>query len=748
MGPEHLFIPRAEIVALEKENGGLKDELLSGLVKNESGKTLDKVKVNPLQFTCFQKGVVEEDSRDLGAIAEALKYYGGTSDDEYIKAIEDQNHEKADEADFVKIRDLSVYTPERMALHSIAVLTRFFVKSRVDEKGLDKKGSGKTYSEYIDEKAQDYVDQVNEIYFRLFGIDRTLDKRFSDNAKSSNQKKRWPNKDVAEERLADLDRDCKKLMKKTYADVEAYIDSNKQNKGNLSPDEIKTIDEAIGKTQAKCTEAKKSPEDAIRIAKEWVKKRVYRDRAYNLVNERMEELFVGEVLGKKGFKKKEYVDTVDRMSFATLGGSATGKSGPNALLAKKIKEGFEPHSKHKWQKDGFELGNVVSIGSEEMRDLLVEEDSMKYGNRLYLDTWGHAERGRIRLETFKYMEKVLKGEVRQDLVSPGTGPIITHDRRSMPARQVDIIKADGAPFVCYYFNVPLEEALKRNLYRGSSTLNKYMAYGKNEEIVEDELKPENFRARFVNALNNINSHRNAPNRLVEMLETRPGENMAILGYSTKVDLQNDKFPFIFMQADLKDKNILIRRLPRFGETLDGQNFTKIKSEYYDRPGPMPVSLNDLAANGEPDRESDNARLVAEEIHKLVDEGDYHVNVMTPIKEKKVGAPNVLFATVVPHKGESLDGKPDMIIRAPWLYKEMKAGGKERYNTFLDALEQECDTIYLDQSERLTHMVLAPAEELSSIAMGRYSNEQLESLKARGMMNILDRRDLSVDTGRS
>jgi hypothetical protein len=168
--PKDTFIPDADMVALSAKKdipvddpkNGLIDPYLTGLVAGEK-----ETKVDPKQYTVFQEDKAEE--ADPSKMGEALRQYGGT---------DKEGHEP-------RLRDLVVFKPERMALHWTAMLTSFFVrtdvempKKQVDEEGVEKDPTTGDFALWMEKRDKDYVNKVNEIYYKLFAVDRTLDKRF------------------------------------------------------------------------------------------------------------------------------------------------------------------------------------------------------------------------------------------------------------------------------------------------------------------------------------------------------------------------------------------------------------------------------------------------------------------------------------------------------------------------------------------------------------------------------------------
>lgn len=541
--PKDAFIPDAEMVARQSTgNGeGLEDPYLSGLVKGER-----ETFVSPDQYTVFQKGKTEKpDARTMG---EALERYGGSGEEGTLK-----------------LRDIVVFTPERMALHWVAILTAFHVKTAISTDSIT---DSRTASDWVDARDVDYVAKVNEIYHRLTGIDRSLDQSLPNKAI-------WEN---SEDRLKVIQESCAAIKNKVETDIDNYIANQSTD---LSEDEGKQVTQAIKNTRKKNPDMPE--EEAKTLALTWVKAEIYRTRANREMSRIVGEWFNRHVFAEQsGYQKKSYVPQGERESFILSGGSATGKSFPMAMLVEKLAGGMDKESAIAWKSKGLDLNDAVHMKSEVMRSLLLEPEFLKHGNRLFMDESAHDERATIRDEMFVYMNEMADKQTTVSM-EEDSGPIIIHDRRSIRPNEREILLRN-APLNYYYFNVPAEDALRRNLGRGIGDL------ARMESKDGAGFDPDLWCTRLVNPRNNLGSQQSSAQRMMEMIENCAGENIVIPLYSTKVE--KGEVPFCFGYADLKERTIHIRRIPRMIDTI-GNTLYAIDPETERHPGPLPKSLEEL-----------------------------------------------------------------------------------------------------------------------------------------------------------
>ncbi len=688
-GPEHLYIPSVEDVVRTSKDGEvtLKDNILSGLVEGEESTLVDS-----RQYTCLQADLVEENS--LKHLQNGLNHLG-----------------LSEGQDIVKLRDIAVYKPERMAMQSIAILTRMFVKT-TQQLPENEELDTRHFDDFMERRNDEYQSQVDDIYFNLFGINRSTDK-----LNGIERDEPW---EGYQGRRGEINSLCENLKAEVCAEIDQYL-AGEEN--SLNAEDKTKLEEVIANSERRNNWSR---DEVIDNLGDFIKGNIYRDKAYDLMNDKMGGYFSEVVFEKGDYQKKKFLPAEERKSIMTFGGSATGKSQPNAMILKGMYEGRtsingqDSVNISEWEKNGLKAGepdinDVVWFGSEEMRGLLTEEESLEYGNRLHLDSWGHPERSRIRIETFKYMDKVMSGEVTHDLVEAETAPIITHDRRSMPKRQLEVVKKDGATTICYYFNVPVAEALRRNRFRGSAMLKEAYENGVEGADLNELIDPETFKTRFVNAMANIGSHDVASERLLELLETEKGENLVIMGYSTDVDFKDA--PFIFLQADMYEGEIDVRRFTRMLAVLAAGS-TEIPVELEKEAKPIGITLNEMVlgedliddrATSEAllDKQIEHSEQVAERLAKIVKANGSSVTIYTPLREKggkdnEVGAPNIPFVKLSMDEDELVMG-----ILKPQTYKEKLEG--RRYGALLDKLNELSGEVKIHEQRRVDRYTLASAE---------------------------------------
>jgi len=673
---KNLLIPDAQQVAMQQKKGGYRDPYLSGLVDGEK-----ETKVNPIQYTAFQPDKVE--NSDPKKLADYLTRYGGS--------------DETDEAP--RLRELVVFKPNRMALHWTAILTSFYVRPDVTLRkkdfshALHKEGSGQEVAKkWVDKHDAAYVDQVNEIYYRLTGIDRTQDHHLKASGISV-----WDGK---KRRLEQLNEDCAHLKAEIYKEVGKAI---KAEVNTLTAAEQALVVRALRNTERKQHKAG----DPTSIVQECAALTIYRERANALVRDRMETWFNDYVLKDSKYHKKHYVPTSERQSFVLSGGSATGKSVPMAMLVEKLARGMDHSSHAKWERDGLDLNDAVHMKSETMRTLLLEPEFLKYGNRLFMDESAHEERSLIRDNMFGYMQRVLDHRSAVDMGGKKVGPIIIHDRRSMRPDEIDIMTSDNAPLNYYYFNVRAQEAAARNLARGGIDLGKFK-----EGEVPEGFNPETYAPRFVNAASNLQSQRRAAQRVLQLIENRKGQAINVMGYSTKVE--KGEVPFIAFYADLKEELLHIRRIPRLIDTIQNTHIIDIDpltdashalpawDELIAHPvleGVTPASIDDLPRATRSDKPSPageleraNAQYLALWLTHLAQDKKYTVDISTPPIMKTTGVPpNTLFATLYPKNKAPMPILEYVRPNLARILKERSLNGAERgekrYATFLQTLEK-------------------------------------------------------------
>ncbi len=644
--PEHTFIPDAEMVARAANKDGLDDPYLTGLVAGE-----EITKVDPRQFTVFQDDKVEISEPEL--LAKGLRHYGGVKNGE------------------PHMLDLVVFKPDRLALHWTAILTAFLVKTDVPMPSADARSN--TYGAWVDARDDRYVQQVNEIYFKLFGIDRTLDHAFANQTP-------W---EGAEERRAEITRICNEEKTRAGKVVEAYPNNDSSSDSYLSDEEKEKVSAAFKHTEDRNPEL--PPTTSRQLAEPWIAGEIYRDRIGRRLSATMEGWYRDLVFADNAYQKKAFVPEKEAETFVLSGGSATGKSLPMGLLTRELVKGIDAQSPTQW-KHGLDLNDAVHMKSEVMRSLLVEPEFLNYGNRLFFDESAHVERAAIRKEMFHYMNRLLRGEAGHvamgtDAKEPLHTPIMIHDRRSTYEHETDILLTNGRKLNYHYFNVPVEEALSRNRMRGAGDIMKFMDA---EERGLPGGVPEGFdiatyAPRFVNARNNIGSHESSARRLMEMIETRAGENIQIPLYSTKVKFK-DK-PFVFGYADLKNREIVIQRLPRLIDMIDNTHYA-IPPEHEHHLGPLPIrELGELARTSKKKaptvqisqeiQDIENAHYAASWLLNLAKNHGYHVYVFTPPVERVTGRGNTQFLEIHPADANSADKTPLLTIDEPEVHHKLQ-----------------------------------------------------------------------------
>ena len=665
-----IFIPDAALLVHHCQVG-VKDPYLSGMVAGE-----DTTMVDPRQYTVLQANKVEE--TDLKKLGEQLKYYGGCNPNESSSYL----------------RDLVIFKPDRMALHWVSIMTGLFVKTDTKMPGGTAPADSRHFFEWVDRRDADYVKQVNEIYYKLFGIDRTIDKNLS----------REPVWGDVHARLTKITSECEKIQFKVHSDIEEQL-KNGDRKLVLSVGENEMLHRAIERSYARLEKGESEGQrDVVKaIAVECAEKEIYKARANNAIRKLMESWFEREVFNSdKGrrYQKKQFVPTSERETFVLSGGSATGKSAPMALLCDKLAKGFDTTSDSRWKHEGLDLNNAVHIKSEVLRSLLIEPEFLKYGNRLFYDESAHDERRIIRDEMFKYIRSLLEKnpkDKKTSLMPEGQGPVIIHDRRSTFPHETDILTTDGAKLNYYYFNVPASEALNRNRGRGTVDY---------EAMLTGNLRPDiaHYCPRFVNARNNIGSQERSARRMLEIPVQFAGKDIMVPLYSTKVE-RHEQVAHVFGYIDVKNKEIHIRRVPRLIDTVDNAHLA-IPDDIHQHPGPIPRPLYKLSKHRRPARDLANAEFAANWIADLVQNQGYSAFISTPSEERRTGRTNTQFAEIYP----SEDGKPVIVKTDAKLYDDMQpkpeAGAPSRYKAFLQGLEKRCEM----KSSNLTEPELTGQEQ--------------------------------------
>ena len=627
---------------------GVVDPYLSNIVEGEAETT-----VNPLQYSSLNPKFSEH--TNLEELNEALRGY--------------KKSEKSPE-----FRDLVTFKPERMALHWVSILTTMYVKTNVTLHDRTNNGNGtdvsngSDYAKWGDDRDANYVGQVNALYFKLFGKDRTYKKEFT--ADSS-----WGD---GEARMQEINGKCAKVRSKVYSDVNMVRDALKSNQkiqtGLFTEEEENKLRDVFASNDDDASQA---------IALKWCKEEIYRERANHAIAGLMEKWFAELVFAKgSGYEKKSFVPKIERETFVLSGGSATGKSMPMSLLVQKLAKGYDPESALEWKKNGLDLNNAVHIKSEVMRSLLLEEDFLTHGNRLFMDESAHDERAIIRDQLFKYLDRMLKGEASPALIDQKEAPILIHDRRSMSKDHLRVltqgdpkIEQKSARLNMYYFNLNAEDALKRNQGRGASDLGKLEKGGINDI--------DHYAPRFVNARSNIGSQEKSARRILEMIETEVDKDILVPLYSTEVDQGNR--PYVIGYADLKNRTIHIRRLTRLLDIIDNTHFIpplpdkeKFNETPLDGMVKMPEKLDDLLKRhtkhyadkpyeSKPmtrdQREHKNAKLAAQWLSHLAKDLKYTVYLSTPHIEKRTKVRDTVYAEIHPPVAGT-DGPPRLFTLRP------------------------------------------------------------------------------------